>query len=831
LHSQFLIYQAVLTGKTSSMAAGSRREFRAATRRFARAMSLATGGVFFASVLAGPSLLRAGRGPAQGPGQGPGQGLAQGDAQSLRVAGTVRDPSGAAIANAQVTLKAGALRERTATDGEGNFSFELGNPAARSGSVTAEAAGFASVTEQWSTEGQGGANLQIELRPSTVAQRITVTATRTATRLDETAADVQVLNSSDLASTSALMLDDALRQVPGFSLFRRSGSRTANPTSQGVSLRGVGASGASRALVLEDGIPLNDPFGSWVYWDRVPRPEIGAVEVVEGGSSDLYGSDALGGVINVRTRPVDVQHLGAEFSYGNESTPDVALDTSLKLGRWGLGIASEAFRTDGFVLVPGDVRGPVDDRAGVDFRSDEVTLERRFTERQRVFVRGSYLGEQRQAGLVNEKNHTIIRQVAAGWGWRPERVGDVSLRVYGGTEGFDQNFYSASSTRQTDTLTNEQRVPVQDIGMSAQWTRTAGAHQTLVAGFEANGVRGASNELKYVGGSPVPTSGVGAGGRQRTWALFGEDLFHFGSKWVVTLGARVDDWTNYRALAVTQPLTKPGPPAVTVFPDRSEQALSPRLAVLRRLSTNWTVTGSIYRAFRAPTLNELYRSFRLGSVLTEANDELRAERLTGAEAAATWVSPSQRTMARVTAFWSDVTRPVENVTLSATSSLITRQRQNLGRTRARGVDLDLAENVTRTLSLNAGYQFTDATVVSFPANTALEGLRIPEVARHEATFQVRYSNPAAASPWARFTLGVQGRAESAAYDDDLNTLRLDPYFTVDATLSRALAPGVELFAAGENLTGQRYQVALTPVTNLGPPVLFRAGVRIDLPRL
>src|ERR671929_131193 len=103
-------------------------------------------------------------------------------------------------------------------------------------------------------------------------------------------------------STSAATLDDALRQVPGFTLFRRTGSRVANPTSQGVSLRGVGASGASRALVLADGIPLNDPFGGWVYWGRVPRASVERIEVLRGGASSLYGSSALGGVVNLITR-------------------------------------------------------------------------------------------------------------------------------------------------------------------------------------------------------------------------------------------------------------------------------------------------------------------------------------------------------------------------------------------------------------------------------------------------------------------------------------------------------------------------------------------------
>ena len=86
----------------------------------------------------------------------------------------------------------------------------------------------------------------------------------------ETPSPVMVLSQQDLQATPGVNLDDRLRQVPGFSLFRRTSSVVANPTTQGVSLRAIGSTGASRTLVLWDGVPLNDPYGGWVYWTRVP---------------------------------------------------------------------------------------------------------------------------------------------------------------------------------------------------------------------------------------------------------------------------------------------------------------------------------------------------------------------------------------------------------------------------------------------------------------------------------------------------------------------------------------------------------------------------------
>src|SRR5262249_59508076 len=114
----------------------------------------------------------------------------------------------------------------------------------------------------------------------------------------------------------------------------RSGSRTANPTSQGVSLRGVGASGASRALVITDGIPLNDPFGGWIYWDLIPRESIARVEVLQGAASSLYGTDALGGVINIVGRDPLQSTLTFEASSGTEETSQGSEFGTGGLGKW-----------------------------------------------------------------------------------------------------------------------------------------------------------------------------------------------------------------------------------------------------------------------------------------------------------------------------------------------------------------------------------------------------------------------------------------------------------------------------------------------------------------
>jgi outer membrane receptor protein involved in Fe transport len=741
-----------------------------------------------------------------------------------QVEGVVKDQSGAVVTGAQVVLRTGGYEADQPTGTDGRFDF--GEVPAPNGKLKVSAKGFGPVEKEWKVErGKDGLSVVIVLSPAALAQEVTVTATRMETPLSETTADVRVLTEPEIAATPALTLDGALQQVPGFTLFRRTGSRVANPTAQGVSLRGVGASGASRALVLEDSIPLNDPFGGWVYWDRVPRQAVGRMEVVRGGVSDLYGSSAMGGVINVMTRKATTSEFSLDTSYGNENTPVGSFWSSIRHGPWAMNFDGEAFNTDGYILVNSQDRGAVDTPANSEHEVGDATLERKLGQNGRMFATATYFREIRANGTPLTYNRTHTRQLAIGADWVSERAGAFTFRGYGGPEVFDQTFSSVAADRNSESLVRSQRVPAQQTGVAIQWNRPVGMRQTLVAGFDGREVRGSSNELGFFGG--LMTSALGAGGRQRTAGVYGEDVLRLTTRWQVTAALRFDHWRNYDALSTLKPLTSPSPSTVTNFPERTETAFSPRLGMLYRLTSNVSLVGSAYRAFRAPTLNELYRGFRVGNVVTSANSELKAERLTGAEAGAQFDAFRSKLTGRGTFFWSDVTDPIANVTLSVTPTLITRQRQNLGRTRSRGVDLDAALHVTPNFELTSGYEFVNATVLSFTADPSLEGLEIPQVPRHVFTIQALYSNATASSQWRRVTLGLQGRYVGNQFDDDQNLLSLGKFFTLDASLSRRIWRDTEAYVAAENIFDERYTVQRTPVPQLGYPALFRVGFRMN----
>ena len=734
-------------------------------------------------------------------------------ASAATIEGTVRDTSGAAISNAMVTFTAPGVSQQQTTDAQGHFRFADVNALTGTLSVSAEA--FASLTEAWQA-GQPAADLVLRIKPP--GEEVTVSATRVQSRLEETPSTVVVLGSQDLLTDAAQTLDGTLRLVPGFSLFRRSDSRTANPTTQGVSLRGVGASGSSRALVLEDGVPLNDPFGGWVYWSRVPKIAVQRVEVGEGGLSDLYGGDAVGGVINVLTRKPRESYLTFESFGGNQLTGDGSGLGSLRLGKW-IGTAMlDAFRTDGYVPVEPAARGAVDTRANSSHQDGAVTLERELSHGS-AWVRGELFGEDRNNGTRLEVNDTTIRQLATGVQWDSSRLGSFSVTGYGGTQNYYQTFVSIAADRNSESLTRAQHVPANQAGLMAQWSRAVGTKNTLVAGVDFRRVQGYSDEVGYAAG--VPSSWVNAGGVQRTIGVFGEDLVRFGA-WTLVLAARIDTWSNISGMNRQGLLRSPGVETDTAYPDRSEQAFSPRLAVLRQLRPGVAVTGSVYRAFRPPTLNELYRNFRVGSVVTLANQGLRAERLTGGEAGLLLTPWSGRLSLRPVLFWNDTARPVANVTQSSTPALITRQRQNLGRTRSRGLEIEAEAQITRRLHAAAGYQYAQATVTQFPGNPAPVGLWLPQVPRQAFSAGLRVDQLRG------FTLAADARRVGLQFDDDLNQFSLDPYFVLDLYGARRLVRGLEMFAGIENATNERYTVGRTPVRTLGSPILAQAGLRFTL---
>jgi outer membrane receptor protein involved in Fe transport len=749
------------------------------------------------------------------------------EAQETKVQGVVRDTSGAVVPGADIKLTEGTYSAATTTDPSGSFSFAP--VPGTSGTITITAKGFVEISQTW-TAANGIATVNFTVEPSPVNQQVVVTAARTSTPFDETPLSVTQLTSTDLLATPALTLDDKLRQVPGFSLFRRSSSRIANPTTLGVSFRGLGSgSGTSRALVLEDSIPLADPFGSWIYWGRVPEEAVSRVEVMQEGASSLYGSSALAGVVQFLTKPAPPQ-FGAsmQVSYGNQNSPNLSFWTGGQLGKWESTFSGDLFHTDGYVLVPEPERGSIDNRAGSQHATADWMIGRRIGEKSEIFGRGWYMDDTRLNGTPDQKNGIRLVEGALGANLDAGEAGTFTLRFYGIAETYHQTFSSVAANRDSEVLTDVQDVPAQGVGGSAVWSRHLGSRQQLVAGFEQHEEIGHSNEVMFSGVNGKHTKNTFSGGHQLTIGFFGEDLIQLAPSWTLTLSARWDHWRNFDAELRCQAFTSPCA-ALTTYPDRSYDAFDPRAAIIHQFNSHVSWSASVYRAFRAPTLNELYRSFRQGTVTTNANPALRAERLTGVETGVDVNTLSGRMEIRGTFFYNQVVNPVSNVPCTAVvqycvvaTSGTTQLRENLGRTAAPGFELDGIARITRQVQLVAGYQYVDATVLSAPG-LGLAGLWVAQVPHNVITFQGRYSNPRIVD------VSLQGRMVGAQFDDAQNVFRMDRFFVLDAQASRPMGRGTEVFAAVENLLNDKYLFALQGVPELGLPIAARFGFRYQFP--
>jgi outer membrane receptor protein involved in Fe transport len=721
---------------------------------------------------------------------------------------TVEDGSGAALAGATAKDSAGTLLGRT--DEGGRVTFKCAAPCP----VRVTAPGFEDKTVQLSS------GTVIRLDPATNSEQVTVTAYRAPLGSLESPVATRVLSQTALNSTAAVTLDDELRQLPGVELFRRSSSLVANPSSQGISLRALGSTSASRTLITEDDVPLNDAFADTVHWQEQPELAIKSIELMRGGASDLYGSSAIGGVVNVVPIQPASDQSELRSSYGAEGTYDDSLMLQARRGAWGLLAAGGALGTDGYIQEAQAQRGPVDIASNVHSQNG-VLLADRDRGPLRLFARGSGFNEARNNGTPYQTNGTRLWRYATGGDWRGPHDGTLIARFYGSTEHFRQTFSSISnlsdfgdpdcSYRCGEIPSKFSLTPYNELGAVAHWTQPLGAGLLLLAGADTHDVRVWDREQTY-GATAALTN---LHDHQRDSAGYAETMWVYRG-WTITASGRFDWFQNYDG----QKLLWNGSswiPSASQPPHFDQRFFDPRVGLSRRLWNHWALSASGFRAFREPSPNELYRSTQVGNQLTTANANLLSERATGWETgvAMEWHWGSVRS----SYFLTQVNRPITAVTINATSSPILLTRENLGQIESKGVSLDFELAPRRWLAVDGGYQYADATVMQ--GNQDL-GNWIPEVARNLATMNVRAYRPRLG------TLNLQGRLSGHQYDDAANQYLLHGYFRLDAYASHDFGKRFELFTAGENLLNRQIEDSKTPTTTLGIPRVARAGFLIRL---
>jgi iron complex outermembrane recepter protein len=642
-----------------------------------------------------------------------------------------------------------------------------------------------------------------------IAEPVVITATRAPAAATNSPQQVRTIEAAALRAAKAP--DEALRAAPEFAAFRRSSSLVADPTSQGASLRGVGPSGVSRALVLEDGVPATDPFGGWIYWRALSRLATARVERVAGGGSALYGNSALGGVLQFVSVPID-DRMEALVEGGSFGTASAAALWSKRAGSVGLAADVDTLATGGYGIVARP--GRIDHEASADHLRGGLRAEMQLSENTTIYLRGAGFAEDQNGGT--SFTDARVKMGTASAGARLQR-GDAVLdfRLFGRSEEFDQRRARIASDRGTEALAAVQHVPAQDVGVSATAAIPVATH-ILVVGIDGRAVHGASNETLIPATNPPPDATIvrrDAGGDQRLLGAFASDEWRILPAVRLSGTLRLDGVWNLHGSRTEEPARGFAAPAA--FAARSNAQLSPRLGVVVRPVEPLTLRAAGYGAFRAPTLNELYRPFQVGAVRTDANEALEPETLRGVEAG--FEVAQGPVSLRGTAFANLLDNPIANVTVAGTTNL--QKRQNLGRARIRGIESGLRFEPRRGVSLDLQYAYVEPVVLAADAVRELVGKDLTQDPRHRVTAGID------ALLFERLSLALQIRWTSGQYEDDRNTLRLPGNAVIDARISQALGERWEALLAVDNLFGREYLVARQPGLDLvGQPRFVRVGV-------
>ena len=650
--------------------------------------------------------------------------------------------------------------------------------------------------------------------PVSELEEVVVTATRTPVPASQAPGSPTLLTREQIDATpfrGGPQIDDLLRAVPGVQPSLLS-SRYNHPTAQLFSLRGLGN---RRGLVLLDGVPLNDGFGGWINWGRVPD-NVERVEVVPGGSSNLYGTWAMGGVVQILTeQPGPGEHVRAESRAGNLNTYTESLSGRYGTDRIGLSLGYRWFHTNGFITVPAYQRGPVDRTDDSRHENFAGTLRIASDASTTITVGGNLFREDRTFGTALSVAARTIGSVTLGLEHELGGAGRWEAKLFAQWQTFRNQtgqILPPQAARLSEVLDRIQVIPSDDYGGLWQWTIPVTPRNRVVVGTDARAILGQSEDQVFdTSGAPVGRSL--AGGKQVGWGLFGEWISTPADRWTVVPSVRWDWWKNFDARIESESGT------VRVPRDNVESALSPKLAMQYQLTDRVRVGASAYQAFRAPTLNELYRSFSSGGFTFLPNENLTPERLTGGEATVeSNLLGDRRLTLRLTGHYDTVKDQIIFVTLSPTTA----QRQNVGRTRTIGGEAGLTARPWEQVSITAGYAYADSVVTSFPGNPTREGLRLPAVSRHQVTLALTLGHPD------RVQVTLLGRYLSRQFADDLNTQPVADFVVLDASIQKKLGRFVRLFLDVENLTDRQYIATQTgAIKTLGAPFLVLAGLSLE----
>lgn len=614
-------------------------------------------------------------------------------------------------------------------------------------------------------------------------------------------------------SSASGRLETVLSGLAGFQQFRRSDSRSSNPSAQGVTLRGLGGNASSRTLVVLDGVPVSDPFFGYVPFSAMPPERLGRITLIPGGGSGAFGAGAVAGTLDLASAdPAGLPWAEASSAVNDRGESELSATLAPRLGQGFLIASGRWDRGQGFWTTPASQRVNASARARFDSRSAALRAIAPLSGEVELQARVLLFDDHRTLRFIGADSSSSgqdasLRLVGRG-AWQFDVLGYVQAR------DFTNIVISSATFRKT---LDQYATPSTGLGGKLELRPPLAGGYPLRLGVDWRRAEGTMREDAFSAASGALTARRSAGGVNDDLGFYAEGDQAFGAL-RLTASARLDRWAMrqgfFRQLNAAGLVT-----ADNRFADRAGWDASLRGGAVLDLGRGLALRGSAYSGLRQPTLNELYRPFVVFPVTTRANAALANEALRGFEAGIDF-TPGEGLELALTVFDNRIKGAIANVTIAANL----RERRNLDAVQSRGIEARGRARLGQ-FEWDGALSLIDARVRGSGTSLALDGRRPAQVPEFSAATTLSWR------PRQDWMIAASLRHVSSQFEDDLGVDGLPGATTIDAWAAVPLGKRISLVLRGENLTAQQVITRNQAGSiDLGTPRTLWAGLRISLAR-
>ncbi len=609
-------------------------------------------------------------------------------------------------------------------------------------------------------------------------EEVVVTGTRTTRNLNEVPGRISVIDSKIVELTSAQQVDDILRYTPGINVNRSTGLYTQRPM---VTLRGLSGDEQSRTLVLLNGVPINTSDEGGVNWNRINQYDIERIEVFKGPGSSLYGSNAMGGVINIITKkPSGPQEVYGGLSYGTFNTLRQNLNVRIRNNRGYYGSVSQYYlKSDGYINIPDISRTPYD----IARHLEEISLSVKAGNDARNWLRWELqydiYRDQRGEGFMINSPKGNYRNFNTNLFRGNLRGGDHKTRYDLSVYYQMENYFNVNERfRGTDYSRFDVNSYRQDMGVLLNANRELSNNNTLTAGFEykQGGIDGGDYYQTPRPGTAIYDTIYNAGKINTLAGYIQDEHALFDNKIRLIAGLRFDRVTFYDGEFFSTDPSWSSPELI----EHTWTEFSPRAGVRLNFIRQLSAYISYSHGFRASILDDLTRTGWMWVGFKEANPELGPESLSNIEIGAD-IFPANNLKISASAFHAKGRDFLYYVATERTifGGRPVYRRENVTGVTLQGIEADIQYEIFEGLNLLASYTFADSRINEFTERPELENRYLKYVPGHCASASLFWHNK-------YINTSMRGFYKGGQFADDLNEVVLDPYFTFDVQLSRQI---------------------------------------------